>query len=422
MTETELTILYLQIALLTIFARIAGELSARVRLPMVIGEIAVGIILGPTVLQQVWPHAHQLLFPTAGHNKLSLGAISVLGISMFLLAAGMELDLKLVKQELRRAIPVSMAGILLPFLLGFAAALWLPPLLQCHPSEHPIIFALFIGTALSISSLSLMSRMLIDLDLFKTGFGMLVVSAAVFDDIVGWTIAGVVFSLDTLQDAGNFTLVPALKMISITVLFVALMLTVGRWFCDRALKFLYQHCVSPAAVIGFVMGAAALGACFTQMIGIHGLFGAFVVGVVVGGSPHFRKETRESIESVVANFMAPLYFAAIGLSVNFVANFSWDIVLIVLAIACIGKILGGFVAARLTGLSAHEGVAIGVAMNSRGGIEIVLGMMALQEQIIDERMFVALAVMALITCATTGRVLRTMAPGLKEKLLVSVPA
>lgn len=420
-----MTIFYLQIAVLAIFARLAGEVASRLKLPSVVGEIIAGIFLGPTIFRHFFPTAQTVLFPSQGNNHIALGAIATLGITLFLLVAGVEVDLKLVKQQHKVALPVSIGGIVCPFLLGFVPAYLYPHLLGAHPDTNPVIFALFVGAALSITSLPIMAKTLLDVGLYRTRFGMLVISSAVMDDIIGWTIAGIVFSLDNLEDIGSFTITPVLSMIGVIVVFVLLMLTVVRWLFDKVLFFVYEKFTNPSAAIGLIIGCAALGASLTQHIGIHGLFGAFMVGAVIGTSRHFRKESREAIESVVSNFLAPVYFATVGLNLNFVDNFQFIPVIFVLVAACAGKIGGCFFAARMSGISATPALAAGVAMNSRGSIEIVLGMMALQEHVITEGMFVALAIMALVTCSSSGFFLKqfgALASTAKEDDLFRVQA
>ncbi len=422
LSEFELTIFYLQIAILAIGARIAGQAASRLRLPAVVGEICVGIILGPTIFRQLWPSLQITLFPATGPNHIALVAVATLGVSLFLLTAGMEIDLQLVRREGHVAQPVSLGGIAMPFTLGFIPAYLFPQFFGVDPSSHPMIFALFVGAALSITSLPILAKLLIDLGLYRSGFGTRVISAAVFDDVVGWTVAGFVFSLDRLHDAGNLSIAPVISMIAATLVFVGLMLTVGRRLCDRILVLLYRISADSGLVIGFIIGLAALGASVTQGIGMHGLFGAFIVGVVIGGSPHIRSETRKSIEDFVSNFMAPLYFATVGLAVNFITNFDWQTVAAIVAIASAGKIVGCYTLASWNGLSRQTSLATGIAMNSRGSIEIVLGMIALEAKIIDERLFVALALMSLITCSSTGYLLKRMSGEIKKEELPAIVA
>lgn len=410
MSEQELTTFFLQIGVLTLFARLSGECTRRLGLPVVVGEILAGICLGPTLLRELVPGWQASLFPLDTHNPIALGAITSLGSILFLLTAGMEVDLAMVRQQGCTAVLVSLAGILVPFTFAFAPALLWPGLFGQHPNSHPIVFALFLGVALAITALSVTSKILIDLGLFRTPFGMLVISAAVFDDLVGWILAAVILALDNLHDAHSLGARNIFVMVVATLLYTTVMLTLGRWGCNRLLPLLYRWCGNPGRVIGFTLGTALLGAAFTQAIGMHGLFGAFMVGIAVGTSPQLQPETRESIVQVVSHFLAPLFFASVGLSVDFVAHFDVQTVVAVLLLACFGKVLGCTTASRWAGMPWRQALAVGFAMNARGGMEILLGFIALREEIIDERMFVALAIMTVVTCSFSGLVVRRLLP------------
>ena len=402
MSDFQTTIFYLQLALLAIFARFGGEIARRLRLPVVIGEIVAGVILGPTIFQQVLPGWYNAVFPHSGSNAIVLAGITGLGATLFLLAAGLEVDLPLVGQQGWHAVVISLAGIAVPFTIGFLSAVSFPNFFTPHPAEHPTVFAIFLGVALSLTALPVTARILLDLNLFRTSFGMLIIAAAVLDDLLGWIIFGVVLAFDHLHDAGKFTPDKIAVMATLTLAFVGLMLTIGRRGADWLLKSLNRLHIRAGGIIGFTLAFALFGAAFTQWLGIHGFFGAFIVGVAIGTSANFPKETREAIEGVVNNFLAPIFFASVGLSVNFVANFWLPLVVSILAIACIGKIGGCVLAARVQGIPWARCWAVGFAMNARGGMEIILGLVALQEQIIEERMFVALALMAVVTSSLSG--------------------
>lgn len=408
MSESEMTTFYLQLAVLAICARIGGEMTRRMHLPAVVGEIVVGVLLGPTVLRQLMPNWHAMLFPPHGHNAVALKGITTLGATLFLFTAGMEVDLNLIRREGRSALLVSLAGLLVPLAAGFIPALLLPELFGCHSSTDPAVFALFLGVALAITSLSVTAKILLDLGLFRTTFGMLVIAAAVFDDLIGWVLAAIVLALDNLHDEKALHTADIFRMLAATFVFVGLIVTLGRQCCDWLLRLLNRWCGHPSGVIGFVVGLALLGASFTEGIGIHGLFGAFMVGVALGGSARLPSETRTSIAQVVSNFLAPLFFAGVGLAVNFIAEFDWQTVAAVLAIACLGKILGCAGAARWAGQPRSRAWAVGFAMNGRGGMEIVLGLIGLQEEIIEERLFVALALMTVFTSSLSGLAVRQL--------------
>jgi mannitol/fructose-specific phosphotransferase system IIA component (Ntr-type) len=181
------------------------------------------------------------------------------------------------------------------------------------------------------------------------------------------------------------------------LLFVGLTLTLGRWLIDKILPILQAHTTWPGGVLGFIFTLTMAGAAFTEYAGIHAVFGAFVIGIAVGESGHLRKRTSEHIHEIVTNVFAPFFFASIGLRTNFVSNFHLGLTATVIGVACVGKLLGAGWGARLGGMDKTSSLAVGLAMNARGAMEIILGILALQSGLIRENMFVAMVIMALFT-------------------------
>jgi mannitol/fructose-specific phosphotransferase system IIA component (Ntr-type) len=229
--------------------------------------------------------------------------------------------------------------------------------------------------------------------------GMIVIAAAIFNDLVGWIIFGLIVGMMGMGAPGGFTLG---WTIGLTLLLAGFCLTVLRWGVHRLLPWLQAHTTWPGGVLSFALSLALFGAAFAEWIGIHAVFGAFLVGVAIGDSPHLRERTRTIILQFISFVFAPLFFASIGLGVNFVHNFDLPLVLTVLTIACVGKLVGCYYGARLVNIDRREALAVGFAMNARGAMEIILGLLALQYGVIEEPMFVALVVMALLTSMASG--------------------
>jgi mannitol/fructose-specific phosphotransferase system IIA component (Ntr-type) len=183
----------------------------------------------------------------------------------------------------------------------------------------------------------------------------------------------------------------------LVLLFVGLTLTLGRWLIDKIVPILQAHTTWPGGVLGFIFTLTMAGAAFTEYAGIHAVFGAFVIGIAVGESGHLRKRTSQHIHQIVTNVFAPFFFASIGLRTNFVSNFHLGLTATVIGVACLGKLLGAGWGARLGGMDRASSLAVGLAMNARGAMEIILGILALQAGLIRENMFVAMVVMALFT-------------------------
>jgi Kef-type K+ transport system membrane component KefB/mannitol/fructose-specific phosphotransferase system IIA component len=406
LSPQEIVVLFLALGVLLATARLLGELVRRWNQPSVLGEILAGILLGPTVLGRLWPAAYDGLFPAAGQVPVVLDGLVTLSVVLFLLVAGLELDLSTVWRQGRAALSVSVAGIVIPFAVGLAGGWFAPSLLGREPGAEPLVFALFFATALSISALPVIAKTLMDLGLYRTDLGMVVIAAAIFDDLTGWIIFAVVLGMMGGSSAEHG--LPVSATIALTLGFAAVMLTVGRWLIHRTLPFLHAHTSWPGGILGFALALALFGAAFTEWIGVHAIFGAFLVGVALGDSSHLREQTRATIDRFVSFIFAPLFFASIGLRVDFVAHFDLTLVTVVLLIATAGKIGGCALGGRLGGMSWRETLAVGFGMNARGAMEIILGLLALRAGVIGERLFVALVVMALVTSIVSGPMMQRL--------------
>jgi len=394
----DITMFFLALAVLLGLARIAAEIAEAFHQPAVVGEILAGVVLGPTVFGQVFPEAQAALFPSEGSVATALEGLSTLAIALFLLVAGMEVDLSAVWRQGKTALWVGAFGIIVPFAVGFAPAIAAPEWFGATDQISPTLFAMFIATAMSITALPVIAKILFDLKIFQTDLGVTIISAAILNDLAGWIIFAFVLALIGL---GESTFSPGVTAL-LTVLFALFMLTVGRWAVNRTLPWIQAHTQWPAGVLAFALTLTMLSAAFTEWIGVHAIFGAFLFGVALGDTSHLRRRTRATIDQFVSFIFAPIFFASIGLRADFVSHFDIGLVLAVLAIASVGKIFGCAWAARLAGFEKREAWAVGFGMNARGAMEIVLGLLALQAGIIDERLFVALVIMAIVTSMASG--------------------
>jgi Kef-type K+ transport system membrane component KefB len=389
----------LGIGTLLAFARALGEAAKRFRQPSIVGEILAGVLLGPTVLGAVAPEWTGYLFPSKGPNALAFHGLTTLAIALFLLVAGMEVDLSTMWRQGKAALMVGAAGVLFPFSLGFSAAWFAPRSLLADQGSDPLIFALFIAVALSITALPVIVRILMDLNLYRSELGMTIVAAAVFDDIAGWIVFAIILGMMGASSGAGLGIVAT---IFLTLGFALFMLTAGRWLIHRILGWLLAHTTWRGAVLGFSLSLGLFGAAFTEWLGIHAIFGSFLMGVAIGDSPHLKEQTRSAISQFIGFIFAPLFFASIGLRVDFTAHFNWLLVLLMLAVILIGKIPGCALGARVSGLPWRESWAIGFGMMAKGTMGIILGLLALEKRVISETLFVAIVVTSLITSMMSG--------------------
>jgi Kef-type K+ transport system membrane component KefB len=350
----------------------------------------------------VKPEWFEALYPVPSPTATVLTGFVQVAVIMLLFIAGLEVDLHIVWQQGKQAISTSLLGLIVPFSFGFVFPYFFPDFFGIADQREQLTFALFMGTAMAISALPVIVRILMDLNLFKSKMGMLVVASAMVDDLIGWLIFSVILGMIGKR-GDSFTI---LNTVLLTISFVAIMLTLGRGLLNRILPWINKKLAWPGGVLSISLALCFLGAAFTEYIGLHAIFGAFIIGVAFGDSKHFSERAKEIVHQFINNIFAPLFFVSIGLRVNFIANFDWLLTTVILIIAFAGKIIGSGLGTRLGGFSWRESIAASFGMNARGAMEIILGLVALENGLINERVFVSLVIMALITSITSGPLMK----------------
>ncbi|APR79538.1 PTS system, fructose-specific IIA component [Minicystis rosea] len=404
----EQLVFLLSLAILLGVARLMGDLCQRVRIPAVAGELLTGVLLGKTILGRVAPGAYAWLFPP-GLPQTLLGGYATIAAVLLLVVAGMEIDLRIVRQSGRIVILTSLFGVAVPFLLGIGLGNVLPDADLANPAQRGLHTA-FLGIALSISALPVIARTLIDVGLMKTDLGLIILSAAVIDDLLGWTGFSILSGQMRSAHVGGLT--PALRALALTVGFVAVVLIVVRPLLDRLLSRMNTaEDAFNGRMLALLMVAALFGASATEAMGMHPVFGGFVVGIALGDSRHLSHHTRGILSAGVTSIFTPVFFASMALRFDFATALDLPLIVGVFAIACIAKIIGCAVGARICGVAWRESFAIGFGLNSRGAMEILLARLALDAGIISVRVFAALVIMALGTSLMSGPALSRLIRG-----------
>ena len=298
-----------QIVALLIVGRALSEVAQRVGQPAVMGQLLAGIVLGPSVLGAIWPEGQQMLFPDNASQKAMLEGVSQLGILLLLLITGMETDLALVKRIGRAAFSVSLTGVAVPFACGFALGEFLPASLLPHP-EQRLMTSLFLGTALSISSVKIVAMVVREMDFLRRNVGQIIVASAIIDDTIGWVIIAVTFSLAA---HGTIDFAAVGKTVLGTAPFLAASFTVGRRLVFLLIRWANDELHSEAALVTTILVVMGLMALATQAIGVHTVLGAFVAGILVGQSPILTRQIDEQLRSLIAGLFAPVFFGLAGL-------------------------------------------------------------------------------------------------------------
>jgi Kef-type K+ transport system membrane component KefB len=392
--------LLLQLASMLLLARVFAEIAQKFKQPAVVGEIIAGIILGPTVMGMISPDFFEFMFRSNPSANLALDGIVQMAVILLLFIAGLEVELHLVWSQGKSAVSISLLGLVIPFILGFIFPYFFPGFFGLAEGSQ-MLFSLFMGTAMSITALPVVVRILMDMNLFKTKMGMVIVAGAMVNDIIGWLIFSVILSF--MGKSGNLSLI---STIGITLLFTVFMLTVGKGLLNKVLPWTNKKLAWPGGVLSLSMAFCFMLAAFTEWLGIHAIFGAFLFGVALGDSDHLSEKAKEIIHQFINNIFAPLFFVSIGLKINFFTNFDIWLVLVIIVISFAGKIIGSGYGALRSGYHKMDALAVGFGMNARGAMEIILGLIALENGLIDEKLFVALVVMALVTSMTSGPLMK----------------
>lgn len=393
---------FLEIAVMLSVSLLCGQLMSRLSLPAVFGELFGGIILGPTVWGQLSPDTFHWLFPESGAVFQGRDALIQICMLFFLFAAGLEMNLGLAKKKATNIVWASLTGIVIPFLMGFGMVILFPDLWTGHFNTEMLLFAMFMGTALSISALPVIARTLMDLDLMNTDLGTIITGAATINDLVGWSLFA--FILSNFAPERIINIPPDMTFLLVFLLFT-FMLTIGRALAQGALKWLKSYMSWPGSFLGITAVLILIAAACAEAIGIHAVFGAFLVGLAFSQNLEKRDEAHEMVYQFVMYFFAPLYFVSIGLRANFVASFDPVLVLVVLSIACIGKIFGVTLGLRASKMPWKQSAVVGFALNARGAMEMILATVAKDAGLIDDRLFVALVIMALVTSVLSGPIM-----------------
>lgn len=398
--DNPLGLLLLQALAIILFARLCAWLVQKVGQPRVIGEIVAGILLGPSALALIWPQAHAFLFPASSLANLQF--MSWVGLILFMFIVGLELDLEFVRKHVRTAILVSHASVVFPYLLGALLALALFDT-YAPPGVGFTSFALFMGIAMSITAFPVLARILQERRLSQTPLGTLAITCAAVDDLTAWCILAVVVAV---ARAGG--LLTATAVIAFALGYIALMW----WGVRPALRRGLQHIATEADVGDKVMSAVFIvmltSAFVAELIGIHALFGAFLAGVVMPTQARLRHTVINRLEHFSAIVLLPLFFAFTGLrtQLGLLDDLaSWLICAGIIAVAIAGKLGGSALAARWSGMPWRDSMALGVLMNTRGLMELVVLNIGYDLGILSAKMFTMMVIMALVTTVMTGPLL-----------------
>ena len=389
----------LALALVITTARVLGTFFRVAHQPPVIGEIIAGILLGPSLLGRFAPAVSHYLLPITIAPFLNV--ISQVGVILYMFLVGLELDPGLMRQRGQATVAISHASIITPFVMGSLLALLLYPIFSSR--EVPFTnFALFLGVSMSVTAFPVLARILTDRRIHKTRMGTVALTCAAVDDITAWCLLAFVVSVARAQSAG------AMRTVILAAAYLGAMFLIVRPAMVALSRFYGNRGGLTQGLMAIIFVALLLSSSATELIGIHAIFGAFVLGAMIPHDSQMARELTDRLEDLIVVLLLPAFFAFTGLrtQIGLVSGLQeWMLCGLIILVASAGKFGGSLIAARITGLGWREGSALGVLMNTRGLMELIVLNIGLELRVISPTLFAMLVIMALVTTFATTPIL-----------------
>jgi Kef-type K+ transport system membrane component KefB len=383
-----------------LLGRWLGKLFVHFEQPRVIGEMVAGIMLGPSLLGRIWPDAMHFIVPV--DVAPYLGIIAQIGVILYMFLIGLELNAELLRSRAHATVVISHASIVAPLLLGCLLSLWLYPKLGTATASFTS-FALFMGVAMSITAFPVLARILTDRNMHKSELGVVALSSAAIGDVTAWCLLACVLGIANAAVGG------AVQTIALTVGYILIMLIVVRPLADRFLGHDADH--PPRRMAVWVLVALLFSAMTTEWIGIHAIFGAFLLGAIIPHDSDIARDFTSKLEDIVKILLLPAFFAYTGMKteIGLVSGWeAWMFCAVIILVATLGKFGGTFVAARFTGLDTRVSAALGILMNTRGLMELIVLNIGLELGVISPKLFAMMVIMALVTTIATTPILHAL--------------
>ncbi len=401
------------LAALLLLARLLGEIATRLRQPAVVGEILAGVVLGPSVLGVFAPFLARWVVPQTQVQGYLVEIVALIGVMLLLVITGLETDLVLIRRKAPIALRVASGSVPVTFVSGLLLGWWFPSDLLADPGRR-IVFTLFLATSLSITAIPVLAKILLDLKMMRRDIGQAILSTAMIEDLLGWSLLGIVASLAVAEGLAPLEVV---RTVGTVVVFVLGTAVVGKVLVSRGLALVQDRFRSRDRILTLVMVLTLMWGAFSQWLGLEPVLGAFAVGILFGQMKRLPADVTGKLESMALAIFAPIFFAVAGLKVDVPALATprlLGLTLVVIGVATFGKVLGAFVGARyFARQDVWTSFSMGAALNSRGAVEIIVASIGLGLGILSQEVFSMIVVMAVVTSL--------LAPVLLKPLLRRVP-
>ena len=396
LSPIEIESFLLQIAVLLGVAYVGGQVFKRWKQPTLIGNIIAGVLLGPTILGHWFPEFQILIFKPDQTQANMLSAITWVGLLLFLMEAGIDVNLNVLKRTGSQSIWVSAGGLVIPMISGFTLGALIPENFLIKSSDR-FTLSLFLAVSMSISALPPIAMVLREKSMLRHKIGQIALGSAMLDDIVAWILVAVMTSLYL---TGHFDGLAAAKTTGAALTFLGISYAVARPLMTRFIS--WHNGISPgaSAQLSILIFFGITGGVITSWLGLESALGVFVVGILIGAAPSLQKNAVHALSLIVSAFLAPLYFGLAGLRLNLWSVLEWNtsgLLLTVLSVAFVSKLIGVYLGAWIAGLSKWERVSLGFGMNARGGTEIIIATIGLSIGLLSKEIYSIIIVMAVVT-------------------------
>jgi len=417
-TEHHLMLFLIQFALLLGFCKLLGMLFQKLNQSTVTAEILVGVIFGPAILGKLAPEVHQMIFPNSVIQRSMLETVAWFGNFFLLLETGLEVNFSSIWKQKSHALKLSSADLVIPMLISFVPIYLLPDRYLVDPSQR-FVFALFISAIMTISALSVSIRGLRDLNILKSDMGFLIISALTMNDLVGWVVFVIILGI---FEKGVVEIGYVMRLMALTIAFTIVSLTVLRRWVDKGMSLIHEKSGADTGYkTTFVVITGMLLGALTLKIGIHSLFGFFIAGIILGEAKHASQKDRQFVKRMVNSVFVPIFFANIGLHLDFVQNFDWMLVLSMLVVGITARYIGAWIGARWSKQNKANLSVISICHTTGGEMHIVVGMLAYSSGLISPTVFVAIIASAILSTVIFGpwlsRAVQKMHRGLLQILI-----
>ena len=396
LSPIEIESFLLQIAVLLGIAYIGGQILKSWNQPTLIGNILGGVLLGPTILGHWFPEFQILIFKPDQTQANMLSAITWVGLLLFLMEAGIDVNLNVLRRTGSQSFWVSAGGLVVPMLSGFMLGALIPDNFLVKPSDR-FTLSLFLAVSMSISALPPIAMVLREKSMLRHKIGQIALGSAMIDDIVAWILVAVMTSL---YITGHFDGLAAAKTSGAALMFLGISYAIARPLMTRFIS--WHNGISPgaSAQLSVLIFFGITGGVITSWLGLESALGVFVIGILIGAAPSLQKNAVHALSLIVSAFLAPLYFGLAGLRLNLWTVLEWDtfsLLLAVLSVAFISKLIGVYLGASIAGLSKWERLSLGFGMNARGGTEIIIATIGLSIGLLPKEIYSIIVVMAIVT-------------------------